>query len=815
MEELIFRTKVETGKSVSDVDNLNSSLAEVGDSAKSAGEKGSESLALLNKKVAEGNLTMKEATKAVKEYATIALNAGRDSPVGQEVIRLAGELSDTLGDLRAEITNAGTDGANLKASLELGSAVTAGYGAFQGVLAMTGVENEALAQTFVKLQAVQSVLTGIEQIRASLEKESLLVTKAKVVWSKVATAAEYVYAAAVGTTTGAMKALRIAMLSIPIIAIIAGIVALIAALASFMGTEEKAEEQNKALNASFEKQNEALEANSRAYKRNSDNKRALMVSENASAEQLFEFDKKRLFDEEVLRKKNVKLLKDMLPQKTAAYRQALREENFDLAKTIAEETKQMRSKYKSFKELDGQYAVDRKVMENNFRNDIAKKAEEEQKAEEQKNKENAKKAADRRASEAQKRLEQQRLLEDVLIANLGDANVKRIAQLKIQHERELSETKKKYGANSTLIVEMEKKQATEKKALLDEISLAEQENSRRSSKALLEGKILQMQGDFQAEQALKREQALADMNESLSRQDLTEGEKFKIKQEYTKKISDLDVEQASLEKKNQKALLEGKLLEEQRNQKILLEGKLLQTAKDYEAEQEIKKELAQFEMDEALAQQNLTEGEKFKIRQEYINKIDALAQEQADREKKRQKDIQDAAKTVLQTGLDSAQGLADAFFDYKIAKAKKGSSEELALEKKKFEINKKLQVAQAVMQGIQATMAAYSSGSAIPIVGTVTGPAFAAIAAVTAALNVAKIKNTSFQSSSASTSTPSASAPSVSVPEVQGQNTATTTETQGLQGMQAPATTKVVLVDSELKASMGDNQQVSIVSNIG
>ena len=747
-EELIFRTQVQTDKSVKEVTKLTNSLQDLGDKTDEAGEKGAEALAALNKRVAEGNFTMREASKIVREYGAIALQAGRESPVGQEAIRMAGELTDTLGDLRTEIVNAGTDGANLKAGLELASTVTAGYGALQGVIALTGSENEALAETFVKLQAVQSVLTGIEQIRASLEKESLLMTKAKVVWTKVATAAEYIYAAAVGTTTGAMKALRVAMLAIPIILIIAGIIALIAALASFFSEEEKAEKQNAALNASFEKQNEALEANTRAFKRNSDNKRALMVSVNATAEELFEFDKQRLADEEVLRKKNVKMLQNILPQKNAAYRQALKEENWDLAKTIGEETRQMRDKYKGFRELDGQYAVDRKLLENKYRNDLTKEAEDAQKEQEQKSKEYSKKAAERRAKEAQARLDEQKLLEDLLVLNIVDSDARKIAQMNLQHQRELAEIVKKYGAQSALIVQLETKQATEKQALLDEISKAEQDRQKETD---------------------------------------------------TKK---LEADKAAAEK-------------ERVNQKALLEGKLIQAREDKELELELQRELALLEMTQALAQENLTEGEKFKIREEYELKIDTMRKKSAEDEKQRQKDVVSTTQNVLNQGLDAAQGLSDAFFDYKISKAQKGSAEELRLEKKKFEVNKKLQIAQAIMQGIQGVQAAFTSGAAVPIAGVVLGPLFAAAAGVTAALNIAKIKGTTFDGGG-STSVASASAPSVSVPSVQGTaSEEVTTQTQGLQGSGSQPTTKVVLVDSELKAAIGENQQVSIVSSIG
>ena len=81
---------------------------------------------------------------------------------------------------------------------------------------------------------------------------------------------------------------------------------------------------------------------------------------------------------------------------------------------------------------------------------------------------------------------------------------------------------------------------------------------------------------------------------------------------------------------------------------------------------------------------------------------------------------------------------------YEAAK-KRQLAEEEAFAKKKFEIDKKQQIAAAVIQGIQAVLSAFSSGSAIPVVGAVTGPAFAALAAIAAAKNIQAIKSTTFQ----------------------------------------------------------------------
>jgi hypothetical protein len=755
-EEIIFKTKVQTGDSDKKVKSLKEEMEDL--------KKAEVDLDKVNKDI---NKSFQQIYGDLQPLSTrlgeaedrmyeLALAGKRNTEEFKALQAQVVSYRQTLISVDAEVDALAQRGGNLKAALELGSAVTAGYGAYQGVVALVGTENEALAETFIKLQAVQTVLSSIEAIRASLQKESMLVTKAKVVWTKVATAGEYMYATAVGTTTGAMKALRIAMLAIPILAIIAGIMALVGAVAYFTGEQAKAEEQNKRLNESFDKQNEALEANSRAFQRNADNKRALMVSENATAEELFNFDKKRLLDEEIMRKKNMSFLVGMINKKRSVYFMAQAEENYELAKSIREEIKTTRDKYKSLVEMKGQYDIDRKLLENKYKNEVAKEQEQAEKEEEKKREEAERKARERRAQNAQKRADEQKLLEDLIVLNIADADARKIAQLKLQHEREIAEVRKKYGQNSSVIKEMEQKQFNEKFALLEE--LAKAEDARRKA------------------------------------------EDAKIEEEKKAKAE------------SDREALKQKIDRDRRDEKATLEAKLLAVKEDFELEQDLKRELARFEMVEALSQENLTEGEKFKIREEYALKIDALNKELAEEEKRRQYEVVNVSKKIMEMGLEASQNLADAFFDYRIEKAEKGSAEELKLEKKKFEINKKLQVAQAVMQGIQATLAAYSSGSAIPIVGAVTGPLFASFAAITAGLNIAKIKNTSFEGGGI-VSTPSASAPSVNVPTVQGNEQPTTTLTEGLTGNQGVS--KVVLVDSELKASLKDNEQVSIVSSIG
>jgi hypothetical protein len=271
-EEIIFKVGVDTGNSVNDLNKVEKELGDIDKAASGIGTDVAARFDALNKKVASGTMNMREAQKAVKEYQTIALQAGRESPIGQQAIAAAGELKDTIGDLRTEITNAGTDGASMQAALQLGSSVAAGYGVMQGTMALLGSESEELEKSMQKLMAVQTLLSSVEQIRSALEKESFLMMKARALQTQVMTALETVYTAAVGGTTGAMKALRLAMLALPIVAIIAGVTALVSLFmsmesegakvtAAFKKQGDAAEDYRKSLAKANEEQNKSLNAN--------------------------------------------------------------------------------------------------------------------------------------------------------------------------------------------------------------------------------------------------------------------------------------------------------------------------------------------------------------------------------------------------------------------------------------------------------------------------------------------------------------------------------------------------------------------------
>jgi hypothetical protein len=132
----------------------------------------------------------------------------------------AGELSDTIGDISDEISRSGSDTNGLDKTVVALQAVGGAFQAGIGITALFGSENEDLQKTLVKLNAVMAITSGAQQFFSeALKKDSLLYP--------IVTAGQKAWTLAIGTSTGALRALRTALASIGIGLIIAGIVLLI------------------------------------------------------------------------------------------------------------------------------------------------------------------------------------------------------------------------------------------------------------------------------------------------------------------------------------------------------------------------------------------------------------------------------------------------------------------------------------------------------------------------------------------------------------------------------------------------------------
>ena len=252
-KEAVFSLRVDTGNSVQDIQNadnavknFNKDLKETQVTAASGTgvDKMQADLQALNAKVEAGGLTMRQMTQAMKEYQSIAAQAGIESPVGQAAIQSAAALKDRIGDLKNATTALSSDFVKLDTTI---AAIGVGASVFQGLssaISLSGIENEQLTKTMVKLQAVQGVSNAISQISNALNKDAILGIQLRNGLEKIrnlvltgttaatasATAAEVARGTAtVGATvatqgsTMAMKLLRVALISTGIGALVVGI----------------------------------------------------------------------------------------------------------------------------------------------------------------------------------------------------------------------------------------------------------------------------------------------------------------------------------------------------------------------------------------------------------------------------------------------------------------------------------------------------------------------------------------------------------------------------------------------------------------
>ena len=226
----VYSVRVDTGNSINDINtfdkalntlnqDINKTQAELNDTT--AQDNFAKNLEELNQKVAAGGLSMRQLGKVVREYQSIAIAAGNSSPIGQAAIQQAATLTDRMGDIRSQTTALSSDFVGLDTAvmgIQTGAAVFEGV---QSAIALTGVENEKLMQTMVKLQAVQGIANSINTIAVALNEESVLGLKLRTAWEKI-------YAVAVGQSTGAMKLFRIALLATGVGILVVGLGLLIA-----------------------------------------------------------------------------------------------------------------------------------------------------------------------------------------------------------------------------------------------------------------------------------------------------------------------------------------------------------------------------------------------------------------------------------------------------------------------------------------------------------------------------------------------------------------------------------------------------------
>lgn len=666
------------------------------------------------------------------------------------------DLRDSVSEYRSAIISVNTElqqvtksGQALGTALQVGSTVVAGYGVVQGSLVAMGVESDALKESFAKLQAVQTVLISLEQIKISLDKQSLMMTKAKAVSTGIMTVAQTAYTWATNATTVATKALRLAMLSLPIMLILAAIIALIAWIVKLASANDEVADSSENYTKALDRQNRMLERNQSIALKNYDRKIEMAKSLGASEAEIHKLTMERLKVEEDGRLKNMSNASKAMDDAQKMYDYYVSNGHNENAKNYKKIIQDSRTRYQELKMLDGDYEHKKEVATNDFNRGEADRTKSANDKASQAHEKFLSEKLSREAKSEQLLLDRKRLIEDYFIVTLEDDNVKKLATLEINHEREREDLINKFGRDTELMKSLTLKQDSE---MQDLINIIEEDGRKK----------------------------LRDKN--------------KVDAEISKKAYEKDV----------------------LDRRSMIEGKLINIQNEFEAEFDLKSQLAKMEMDFELENTELTEGEKFKIKEEYNEKIRKLTEERKLKELAQQQATVDGATKIAQIGLDSIKGLTDIFYSFKKNKGEKGSEEELKQAKKAFEINKKMQLAQAVMTGVQSVMSAYSSGVITPFIGPATGAAYAVAAGITAMANIAKISSSKFEGGgNLSVEAPSIPTVGEYVKETNNDTLTDNLPNSGNSVNAVPSSPPIVIVQTDLEKAGAEYNNTANISSWG
>ena len=171
---------------------------------------------------AQGTTSAKQRLRELQKTLIDMSLAGQEGTKAfKQMEAEAGKLKDQIGDTSQRIKTLASDTVRIDTVVSAVQGITAGFQIAQGAAALFGSENEDLQKSLLKVQGAMALATGVQQVANLLNKDSILITQGQA-------AAQALYATAVGASTGAMKAFRIALLATGIGAAIAAVGLLVA-----------------------------------------------------------------------------------------------------------------------------------------------------------------------------------------------------------------------------------------------------------------------------------------------------------------------------------------------------------------------------------------------------------------------------------------------------------------------------------------------------------------------------------------------------------------------------------------------------------
>jgi len=778
----------------------------------------------LNAIVEKNVLSIQDLGVAADNYKNIALAAGVTTPIGQEALRMAAEMESQMDRLNQTVAQLAEGGRALNTAMSLGTGIIAGYTAFQGVTALLGKENEELQETFVKLQAAQSILMGTKELSIALSKKGILVQTAEAAATKVLAITTAGYNAVVGSSTGLMKAFRIALISTGIGAIIVGLGLLIAnfesinkwvkdSIAKLMNLKTTfllllgpigwiilayrelfgEEEKNAQAQRNYRKENAVAHGERLKQIEEEKNKRIDAIDRHIKAQQLvketleaqgkssykvtldiLEHEKMKL--QAVLDANNLKIQSwvdyykremELSGMSEEQYRESMKSRGVDFEKLQAQVNEQMQTTQDAIQRAENEITA-HKRGEYEKQKGLAEKNAADQ----------AKIIADQLA--LQLSLEQQ--LIDLRLANMEEGSQKEFAILVEKQRREKEQLISKFGEDSELLKELEQKQYDELQGLLDKQEVERLKKEDEFNKKLIELRLGNLSEGKDKELALLKQKHLDELSELR--------EKYGVSTELEKELL--------LKQKQELADVEAEFDNQAREKKLAEAQAVLDTVQGY--------------MDTA---------------SEIISLMNELGEQEKERiAERRDKDLSELEKAKKkQLKVEGLTAKEKAQIEYNFAMMEynvkvKANAESDKIAKKQFQRDKAMKLAQIGMDTAASVVKAIGMFGPPP---SPLGIAGIASAGIIGGLQAAIVARSQFSGSSGSISPPDFSDFAVADnggnsgggSDGNGQNSQQNNVTTDIDKLINGGKSKVILSMVELNEMQNEMNQIEAVSAIG
>lgn len=185
-------------------------------------------------KLAKGSASLKTQLKNLKAEISALDDAGKGGTKQFNQLAIsAAKLEDQIGDTQERVRTLASDTFKFDAAIGAVKGLAAGFAVAQGAVGLFAKDNEELQMAIAKTNSAIAILTGLQEI-------ANIVTGQGAAKLGIITVAQALYTTVVGTSTGALRAFKIAMAATGIGLLVAGVALLVNYFSDLNSEQESA-----------------------------------------------------------------------------------------------------------------------------------------------------------------------------------------------------------------------------------------------------------------------------------------------------------------------------------------------------------------------------------------------------------------------------------------------------------------------------------------------------------------------------------------------------------------------------------------------